>query len=323
MSFRVAVAGAGFGANVHVPAFRALPGVEVTAIAASTEERGREVAARLGLPWGGSVAHLIERDWDAVVVALPPKAGEGVVAAALSRHGAILAEKPLARSAAQADAFANAAAGRTAAVDFEFIELDTFARLKRLLADRALGTVVRAELTWLTFAKTRRDGVRSWKTESGEGGILPLLGTHAVFLAEWLLGPLGAIAQARLWAKAGFAAHEVAFAAPLAAGGAFAARIDNASDEGPLHRWRIIGTGGEAVLENRTVDYMSGFRLAAPGVALDEPAGPEDGRIRAVGRLAARFVAAAREGAGCFPDFAAAARVQHLLAEIERCASSS
>jgi predicted dehydrogenase len=324
MTFRVAIAGAGFGANVHLPAFRALPGVEVAAIAASTEARGREAAERLQLPWGGSIGQLCERAWDGIVVALPPTAGEAAVAAALRRPGAILAEKPLARSPEQADIFAGAAAGRTATVDFEFMELDTFARLKRLIDDEALGRIQEAELTWLTFSRTRRDASLSWKTEAGHGGILPLLGTHAVFLAEWLLGPLGPIEHARLTAAAALAPHAVAFAAPIAAtGGAFKARIDNACDEGPLHRWRIVGTRGEAVIENGTIDYMSGFCLRAPGVALDEAAGREDGRIRAVGRLAQRFVAAAREGTACFPDFAAAARVQCVLAEIERCASSS
>ena len=39
MSFRIAIAGAGFGANVHAPAFRDLPGVTPVALALSPDRK--------------------------------------------------------------------------------------------------------------------------------------------------------------------------------------------------------------------------------------------------------------------------------------------
>lgn len=44
------MAGLGFGAEVHVPAFRAVPGVEIVAIAGRDRARAEEAAARLHIP---------------------------------------------------------------------------------------------------------------------------------------------------------------------------------------------------------------------------------------------------------------------------------
>ncbi|WP_033925868.1 Gfo/Idh/MocA family protein [Sphingomonas sp. 35-24ZXX] len=50
MTLRVGIVSAGWGAFAHLPAWRAIPGVEVTAICTSCEQTARAAQQRLGLP---------------------------------------------------------------------------------------------------------------------------------------------------------------------------------------------------------------------------------------------------------------------------------
>lgn len=53
---RVGVAGPGFGASVHVPALKHLPGIEDVALADRDPDRSRAVANRMGAPHAGAPA---------------------------------------------------------------------------------------------------------------------------------------------------------------------------------------------------------------------------------------------------------------------------
>jgi predicted dehydrogenase len=328
--FRIGIAGAGFGAAVHVPALRAIPGIEIVAIAASTRDRADNVAASLGIKTGCvGIAELLALDLDAVTLALPPLANEEAVAAALGTGVAILAEKPLAVSAERAAGFASRAAGRTAAVDFEFRELVSFAACKQLIDSGTLGAVHDVRLTWQTRSATLKHRVWSWKADAARGGgVVTLLGTHALYILEYLFGIVTRISgrgEARL--TAGFtppgaiaAEDTVDWSFDFASGARGTAAITNAGPEQPLHRWEIAFERGTAVVENTGWDYMAGFSFTARDATgrivghATEPQTEEDGRLPPFRRLAERFVAAARDGRSCQPDFAAGARVQSLIA---------
>jgi predicted dehydrogenase len=328
----VGIAGAGFGAAIHAPALRAIPGVEIVAIAASTRDRADSVAARLGVPIGCvGVAELLAQNLDAVALALPPLANEEAVAAALDADLAILAEKPLALSAERAAAFAARAGGRTATVDFEFRELASFVACKQLVDSGALGAVRRVSVAWQTRSATMKNRVWSWKTDAAQGGgVITLLGTHALYLLEFLFGAITHIAghsEARLtagFAPPGATAAEdtTEWSFDFASGAHGTALITNAGPEQPLHRWEVEFERGNAVLENTGWDYMAGFTFTARDesgriiTTAAEPRSPEDGRLPPFRRLAERFVSAARERRPCQPDFAAGARVQSLIAAL-------
>jgi predicted dehydrogenase len=328
--FRIGIAGVGFGAAVHAPALRAIPGVEIVAIAASTRERAAGVAASLGIGTGCvGIAELLALDLDAVTIALPPLANEEAVAAALGTRVAILAEKPLAVSAERAADFASRARARTAAVDFEFRELASFAACKKLIDGATLGAVRDIRLTWQTRTAAFKHRAWSWKTDAARGGgVTTLLGTHALYMLEYLFGAMTDIsghAEARLtagFAPPGATAAEdtVEWSFAFASGARGTASITNAGPEQPLHRWEIAFERGTAVVENTGWDYMAGFGFTARDnsgrviAQAAEPGGSEDGRLPPFRRLAERFVAAAREGRPCQPDFAAGARVQSLIA---------
>ena len=75
---------------------------------------------------------------DAVVIALPPESAAAAASAALERNLAILGEKPIAATAAEAAVLAARGQDSTTLVDFEFRELASFRALKVMLGKRTL-----------------------------------------------------------------------------------------------------------------------------------------------------------------------------------------
>jgi predicted dehydrogenase len=330
---RIGIAGTGFGAAVHLPALQSLPGVTVAAIAGTRADRTAAIARESGVPLAcRGIEELLDQDLDAVTLALPAALAETAASLALDRGLAILAEKPLAASAEGAEMLASRAAGRTAAVDFEFAELPGFRALRALVGSGELGRIERIEIAWMTQSQAHRHRMWSWKTDRArKGGVATLLGTHALFLLEWLVGPVVITeaqednAATQLFAPSDGvgAADSVVWRGRTEAGAAVGVELCNSGRGSPLHRWEIVGDAGRAVLASSTSDTVSGFQLSVapvgkPARALPcDPVGPGDSRLPPFRALAERFVSAVRAGTACQPDFAAGARVQRLIADIE------
>ncbi|WP_181779810.1 Gfo/Idh/MocA family protein [Pseudonocardia pini] len=109
---RVGVVGVGWGALVHVPAFRAVPEFEVVGLCARSRSRLDPVAERFGITdlstdWESFVRR---DDLDLVVVATPASTHRDMAVAALESGHHVLCEKPLATTAAEAAEMAAAAA---------------------------------------------------------------------------------------------------------------------------------------------------------------------------------------------------------------------
>ena len=309
---RVGVVGLGFGAAVHVPALRRLGGVEVVALAGSNRGRAVQAAAAAGIPAGcGSVDELLEQRLDAVTIAVPPDRQARVAAAILAAGVPALAEKPLAASVSEAEVLAELAQAVTNAVDFEFAELRSFRALRDAVTVGTYGGVRSVDVVWLTRPRVGRHR-SSWKGDpSRGGGVLALLGSHVLYLLEWLLGPVEAVAGeavgTRLTLKC--RAGDVLVAVTL----------DNGSAE-QRHEWRIALDEETLTASNTGLDATKGFRLltAAGSVLAEEPDDLHpDGRVAAVAGVAARFVAAVAAGGPVSPSFADGLRVQRLMAEIE------
>ena len=330
---RIGIAGTGFGAAVHLPALQSLPGVTVVAIAGARQDKAAAVAQRCGVATScQGIAALLAEDIDAVTLALPPELAGTAASLALDRGLAILAEKPLAPDAETAEELARRTTTRATVVDFEFAELDCFRALHALIARGELGPIERINVEWVTQSYAHRNRTWSWKTDEARGGgALTLIGTHVLFLIEWLVGQI-AITSANLdntatqsFAPAGGigAADSVGLTGRTSAGAAITIQLCNSAPSAPRHRWEIIGEGGRAVLDNSTSDPIAGFHLsfaAAGGTVkriFSEPVTSGDSRLRPFRRLAERFLAAVRAGTWCQPDFAAGARVQRLVADIE------
>jgi predicted dehydrogenase len=148
---------------------------------------------------------------------------------------------------------------------------------------------------------------------------------------EWLAGPIAIAATqednaaTQLFAPSGgiAAADSVAWHGRSKGGAAITVELCNSSRGSPRHRWEIVGKAGRAVLANSTSDTVAGFQLSVapaggPARTLpSDPIPPGDSRLPPFRALAERFVDAMRAGTACTPDFAAGARVQRLVAEID------
>jgi len=325
---RVGIAGSGFGVAVHLPAFRSLPGARVVGVASRRPEKAAEIARRHGLDLGGTIDDLFGVPLDAVSVALPPGLTAEVAARALDAGLAVLAEKPLADTAARADELADRARGCTTAVGFQFGELDTFRALGRALERAGRDRVRSVRVTWRTLSYAHRTRTWGWKTDRAQhGGVMNLLGSHVFHLLERLLGPIAEFSATfsdeatRAFAPAGAQAAEdrAAIEGVTAGGAAVAVALANAATDGHAHRWEIDAGDERLILAAPPGDPLgplSVVRETPAGrevLAADAPAAGADARLEPFRRLAERFVDAAAVRAPCAPDFGTGARVQRLL----------
>jgi predicted dehydrogenase len=106
---RVAVIGVGSLGQHHARLYAGLDETRLMGVADSDPERGRTVAARHDVPFFASHRDL-PRDLDAVSVAVPTSAHTAVVRDCLERGWAVLVEKPMAPTLAEAESMLQAAA---------------------------------------------------------------------------------------------------------------------------------------------------------------------------------------------------------------------
>jgi predicted dehydrogenase len=327
----VGVVGIGFGQQVHTPAFRADSRCRVVAVGATSLQRARSVADKLGVPkafgdWRSVVA---DPEIEVISVALSPSVQPAVVIAAAEAGKHVFCEKPAAMNATQARQMLEAVerAGVAHAIDLIFPEITEWREAKATIESGMLGELRHVALAWRVEQYAYRlRCTDSWKTKAEEGGgALNNFVSHSFYYLEWLLGPieklacrlvmrLGGDAQVDLWLR-------------TAAGVAVTASVVADAFLGSGHRLDVHGDDGALVLENRTADYVKGFTLAvgtrktntlvpvAPTPAPSEG----DGRVLAVAPIARRLldvVDARRVGtaeAAVVPNLRHGLRVQILL----------
>lgn len=188
---RLAIVGCGAVAELyHLPAVATVEGIELAALVDPSEDRARALAERFGAAHVLREASELRGLVDAAIVATPNRL-HAPVAISLLEHGIhTLVEKPLARSTAECDAIAAAAAASGAVVavghDFRWFPVAAFA--KQLFASRVLGAVLAVDLRQSQTGgwPSRTTAVFS-RDESG-GGVLLDFGVHMLDLVAWWFG---------------------------------------------------------------------------------------------------------------------------------------
>ena len=193
---RVAVIGFGLGGRVfHAPLVASTPGMRLASIVTGDTGRQADAAARhpdaaiLGRPedlWSAAAEH------DLVVITTSNVAHVPLAMAALDAGLPVVLDKPMAATAADAESVLTAATERGLLLTvFQNRRLDgDFLTVRRLVADGALGPVVRFESR---FERWRPEpNPTAWR-ELGDpaegGGLLLDLGSHLVDQAMLLFGP--------------------------------------------------------------------------------------------------------------------------------------
>jgi len=185
---RVGLVGTGGLGSRHLDTVRRL-GAEVVAIADVDEERAREQAARTDATAYRDWQDLLANEYlDALFVCTPPMAHARPAVAALDRGVHVFVEKPLARTAADADAIVAAAerAAAVCAVGYQWRAVDFLDDVREHLRGQEISLVVGRSL-----GPTR---ARPWFVDPVEGGGIMLeLASHDIDLHRALAGEVVAV----------------------------------------------------------------------------------------------------------------------------------
>jgi predicted dehydrogenase len=189
---RIAVVGAGFGARIQVPGFRASGRFEVVALVGRDPDRLARAASRCGIE---RTCRTLEEAMAipglrAVSIATPPATHVDAVVAAARAGLHILCEKPLARTVAEAEIMCDAARNVVALVDHEFRFDPARAMLARLIRQGDLGTprLATAITTMPLYIDPYRPPPAWWFDADLGGGWLGACGSHWVDALRVFLG---------------------------------------------------------------------------------------------------------------------------------------
>ena len=347
---RIGVIGAGFGAQVHVPAFQS-EGWEVAALCGRSRDKTEQAARAAGVAEVHTdPLELIGRDdLAAVAISSPPATHHPLAVAALAAGKHVLCEKPFALDAAQGREMCDAAqrSGRTAMVAHEFRHAPQRAFIRQLLADGYVGTfrLCTIEL-FLDRYVTPQPRALTWLAKRSEGGgILGALGSHYIdALRDWFGEVSSAAGQLAIlrpdlldpqdgrparsetddtflftlgFANGGIATMTASFAATPARG----ARIAVMGDRGTL----IAEQPGPNPMEDGVV---IGSRDGSPLLPLETPArylplkDARDHRLTAFRLLVRDFNAGIEKGTSPAPNFVDGLRCQEVLDAIRESSES-
>ncbi|MDT4894308.1 MAG: scyllo-inositol 2-dehydrogenase [Pseudonocardiales bacterium] len=234
------------GALFHAPFVAATPDLRLAAVSTSDPERRREaIDAYPGVRVFSSAGELLaDPSLDIVVVATPNRTHVPLAAAAIEAGRAVVVDKPLAGTAAEAQQLLELAERRGVLLTvFQNRRWDgDFATLRQLVGDGQLGAVWRFESR---FERWRPEVGRGWR-DSAEpadaGGLLFDLGSHLVDQALVLFGrPTEVYAQV-LTRRPGAAVDDDVFVALTHAGGVRSQlwMTATAAQAGP--RFRVLGS---------------------------------------------------------------------------------
>lgn len=262
---RLALAGAGWAAEVHALAAGSLAGVEVVAIASRTPARAEHLARRLGaracgydeLPAGA----------DAVVVCSAPGHHASAARRAIEAGAAVLVEKPLCTTLADADELVQAERDGARVLYGENL-VHAPAVVEALGLVHGLGALTHLELraiqerpTWGGFLEP------AWG-----GGALFDLGAHPVALALLAAAPARPVeVTATVEAAPGTEVDDRADVM-LRFDSGLSARIEVSWRGGPMPVWDLQAAAPEAVVR---LDLLPEVRLERDGLPLQLPATPD------------------------------------------------
>lgn len=162
---------------------------EVAAIADPCDEAcAAAMAALPGVQRMDSLEALLEQELDGIVIATPSAAHAAQAIAALQRGVAVFCQKPLTRTAAEAERVVAAAraADRLLDVDFSYRHVAGVPAMRALLRQGCLGEVHTVDLTFHNAYGPDKPWFRDAALSGG--GCVMDLGIHLLDLALWLTG---------------------------------------------------------------------------------------------------------------------------------------
>ncbi len=192
-ALRIGLVGVGAAAQVnHIPAWKKIEGVELVGLCDRDPEKASRVAQKFGIPRVHARVDdlLADEEIDAVDICTPNYLHAPIGTAALEAEKHVLCERPLARSAQEAQGMLKAAkkADRTLMCCVQHRFRPDAQLLRKFVEKGDLGSVFFAKAGWLRQrADWDSDEWRAQKRESG-GGVVLDLGFQMLDLSLWVLG---------------------------------------------------------------------------------------------------------------------------------------
>lgn len=187
-----AIVGSGFGLRVMLPCMRAA-GFDIRAICSRNPARIETEARTFGVPLLTADFHRLLDDsaTELVCVTTEPSLHADLAIGTLQAEKHLLCEKPLARSAGEAQRIASAAAGRPGvhAVDHELRFHPNFLRIRDTVRSGEIGSVRHIQIRYSTATRVDPALPWTWWADAGAGGgQLNAIGSHMVDSLRWWLG---------------------------------------------------------------------------------------------------------------------------------------
>jgi predicted dehydrogenase len=197
MTLRVGIVSAGWGAFAHLPAWRAVPGVEVTAICTSRQETAEAARERFGLSrafWDAE-AICADPDIDIVDLGTRPSVRLPMVLAALANGKHIYNASPHAPDWAGAKAIDAAwqGSGSVGVVDAFSEYIPANRQMKVMLQDGCIGRPLggTCHFNISLFNSPSKQFPYNWFGEAGQGvSAVRNNGSHALYMLTHLFGPV-------------------------------------------------------------------------------------------------------------------------------------
>lgn len=202
----IGIAGYGMMGRAHsyaytvAPVMRQLPfRPRLRVISGRDREKVARAATAYGFEsWTDDWRRLVERpDVDIVDICTPPGTHAEIAIAAARAGKAVICEKPLAVTYAQAAAAADAvqSAGVLNAVGFNYRKLPAVSLMKRMIDEGAVGQIRLVHARWLSDEFVDPNIPFDWRFDRDLGGTtIADLGSHLIDLATWMAGPLAEVA---------------------------------------------------------------------------------------------------------------------------------
>lgn len=209
-TIRVGIIGAsaegGWAQDSHVPAVQGLEGLELVAVATSSERTARQAAAAFGVQkaYGGGLELIRDSEIDLVTVATRVPDHRDLVLAALAAGKHVYCEWPLGRGVDEAGEMARAAkkTGLHTAIGLQLRSSPVTQRARALIQDGAIGRLLSANARSATagFGPDVPAPFVYLEDPANFANLVTIQGAHTVDLAIALLGELanlGALATAQ------------------------------------------------------------------------------------------------------------------------------
>ena len=329
----------------HIPAIKALPDVELVAVATSNMESARAAGEAFGVAqFYGSADELAQSD-DVEVVSVCVKVPyhRDIVLAALKAGKHVLCEWPLARGVEEAQELAEALALAPVhgGVNLQARISPAARRAKELLASGAIGRPLSANIISTTtgFGGQTLGAYKYFDDPQSGANLSTITGGHTLDLAIFLLGGIGELcamssikfAQVEVMDEGRTiertVADHLAIAARFENGCVASIEVDSARPAETPFVFQIVGSEGEITLRGGSPFGFQGGELSleasVPFDAPDAPSSPElRGPLANVGELYRCFALDVRHDQHQVPTFQHALRLHKLMRSVEAAAQS-